>query len=239
MSKAENTTSGVLIIDKPIGITSHDVINQVRKLANTRQVGHAGTLDPFATGVLIVAVGSATRLLEYTGGLPKTYQAEITLGASSDTDDKTGKLTPHPNKKPIDRGVVDEVVQSFAGPQEQIPPIYAAIKVEGKKLYEYARAGEKVPVKPRSIIIHDIKLTNYKHPNLTIETTVSSGTYIRALARDIGESLHTSAYTKNLRRTAIGTFTEQKINFGCWRGDNNVSYYLDFAFLVLCIRLYS
>lgn len=221
--------SGCLIIDKPEGPTSHDIVSQIRKLirhaAQPRDrrrrfyVGHAGTLDPFATGVLIVALGSATRLLEYTHDLPKTYLATITLGATSDTDDRTGKITAF---SPLRRGrarvkrgegvasreQILQVLQTFLGPIEQIPPAYSAVKVKGKKLYEYARKGigESVLRKPRPVIIHSIKLLAYDYPNLELEITCGGGTYIRALARDIGEALGTGAYVQELRRTAIGPF---------------------------------
>ncbi|MEX1112556.1 MAG: tRNA pseudouridine(55) synthase TruB, partial [Candidatus Andersenbacteria bacterium] len=169
-----------------------------------------GTLDPFATGVLLITVGQATRLSEYTLQLPKTYTATIHLGATSTTDDKMGEITevkapPKPTKEDI-----ETTLASYIGTIQQIPPAYAAIKVKGKKLYEYAREGKAVTVPPRVVHISNITLNSYEFPLLTISVTCSSGTYIRSLARDIGKDLGTGAYVQELRRGAIGEFNEQK-----------------------------
>ncbi|MEX2055225.1 MAG: tRNA pseudouridine(55) synthase TruB [Candidatus Andersenbacteria bacterium] len=200
-----NTTSGVLLVDKPAGVTSHDAVAIVRRLLQQRRVGHAGTLDPFATGLLLVGVGYATRLLDYTHQLPKTYEATLQLGAVSTTDDLTGEITPQSEEPPTNT-VIAKVLSRFVGPQQQVPPRYAAIKVQGKKLYEYARAGEEVTRMPRSVAIFAIDILAYTYPHLAIRVSCSSGTYIRALARDIGEALGVGAYLTQLRRTQIGNW---------------------------------
>lgn len=200
--------NGVLNINKPTGKTSHDIVADIRKLLPKKtKVGHTGTLDPFATGILLIAIGNATRLIEYSHSWSKVYKATITLGATSDTDDVTGKITPIDHKNsPPDKGELGGVLTSFQGSQKQIPPTYAAIKVAGKKLYEYAREGieEGIERHPRDITIHNIKLIDYTYPNITIEVEVSTGTYIRALARDIGEKLKTGAFVKTLERVKLG-----------------------------------
>ena len=216
--------NGFIIINKPASLTSHDVVDRLRKLTSVKQIGHAGTLDPFATGVLIVAIGNTTRLFEYTKSWSKTYEAEITLGATSDTDDVTGTITPHPRpfssleekgSPLLKRGEVGappgeeeirKTLTSFLGPILQVPPTYAAIKVKGKKLYEYARIGETAVRKPRPVTIHSIKLLSYEYPFLKLEIHCGPGTYIRALGRDIGEKLGTGAYVSRLERKSIHTF---------------------------------
>lgn len=209
--------NGFLIINKPAGITSHDVVNYVRRILKVglptealAKVGHAGTLDPFAAGVLLVAVGNTTRLLEYTKDWSKTYEAEVTLGATSDTDDLTGVITPLLKRGEVGAAPGEETVQkalqSFLGPIQQIPPAYAAIKVKGRKLYEYARRGETVERKPRPVIIHSIKLLSYAYPLVKLEVHCGAGTYMRALARDIGEKLGTGGYVSRLERKSIHKF---------------------------------
>lgn len=207
MSKQQTAQSGVLLLDKPEGITSHDVVDRVRKLMGIRQVGHAGTLDPFATGLLIVAVGPATRLLEYVVGLPKMYEAQITLGATSDTDDKTGTISKVSEARKVSINDVNKVLDSFLGQQSQTPPRYAAIKVRGKKLYEYARSNTFVELTPRQVTIYSISLQTYDYPIMEFTVECSSGTYIRALGRDIGQALKTGAYVSALRRTRIGKWS--------------------------------
>lgn len=219
MSRNPQPINGVLNIDKPPGLTSYDVVQKVRKIISVglptvapprpwrgAKAGHAGTLDPFATGVLLVLIGSATRLMEYVSLLPKTYQAEITLGATSDTDDLTGKISKskikNPNKIPMTK--IKNTLQSFLGPGWQVPPSYSAVKVKGRKAYEAARRGSPLKLPPRPVTIHNIQLIDYNHPILSIKVTCSSGTYIRALARDIGSGLGTGAYVSKLRRTSIG-----------------------------------
>ncbi|MCE9643192.1 MAG: tRNA pseudouridine(55) synthase TruB [Candidatus Andersenbacteria bacterium] len=209
-----NTTPlrGGLLINKPVGITSHDVIYQLRKMPQLQgiKIGHSGTLDPFATGVLLVLIDGAARLQDELHLLPKTYKAEIMLGANTDTDDATGEFLPQvkehkgvsaPSQEQI-LAALDHIKQQTT----QIPPIYSAIQVGGKRMYKLAREGRTVEQKPRNITIHDITLENYSYPTLTITATCSTGTYIRAIARDIGTMLSTGGYCSQLERTAIGNF---------------------------------
>ena len=211
--------SGALLIDKPADLTSHDVVARVRKIVNQKRVGHTGTLDPFATGLLIIVLGPATRLIEYTHLLPKTYLAEFTLGATSDTDDSTGAIKTFPSLRRRgsfaegEDGVVKikTTLQNFTGQITQTPPAYSAIKINGRRAYAIARAkasgvGESPRLSPRQVTIHKIKLLAYKYPKINLLITCGTGTYIRALARDLGQSLQTGAYCSQLRRTQIGTF---------------------------------
>lgn len=208
-----------LLIDKPKGITSHDVVDKVRKIVGENppkttysggqvKVGHAGTLDPNATGLLIVGVGrDSTKKLSKITKDKKTYEAEIYLGEERDTDDDEGMVVTKATGvlAPSEKEIIS-TLSSFLGNQEQIPPAYSAIKIKGKKAYELARRGKKLQLKPRKVTIHSIKLLSYKFPILKIKTNVSSGTYIRALARDIGLKLGLGAYLRNLRRTKIGNY---------------------------------
>lgn len=202
---------GVLNIDKPAGQTSHDVVNTVRKLTGQRRVGHGGTLDPFATGVLVVAVGKATRLLEYTRRLHKTYRTTFVLGTTSDTDDKTGVIAAGPSTTVTEpaKKAITKALKTFLGNIEQLPPAYSAVKIDGKRMYELARKGQTVAAEARHVTIYDIKLLRYEYPELELEITCSGGTYIRAIARDLGEKLGVGGYAKELRRLAIGTFTAE------------------------------
>lgn len=199
----------ILLIDKPKGITSHDVVHRVRKITGEKKVGHGGTLDPNATGLLIVGVGreSTKKLSEIAQNTKKTYEAEIVFGERRDTDDVEGKvLSTNSVVKPTQEEVL-QVVQSFLGEQEQMPPSYSAIKLNGKKAYQLARKGEIPELKPRKITIYEIKVDSYEYPVLKVTVTVSSGTYIRAIARDIGEKLGCGAFLQELRRTQIGEFS--------------------------------
>lgn len=213
-SKASSSTtpSGFLLLRKPAGITSHDVVDIVRKKLGTRRVGHAGTLDPMATGLLIVAVGTTTKHLQKILGLSKTYEAEIALGASSTTDDAEGTITQGDrdqgggDREPT-RDEIENVLREFLGTHEQVPPAYSAIKVRGTPAHRRVRRGESIVLPPRTITIHALELLGYTYPRLHIRCTVSSGTYIRALARDIGARLRTGAYLAALSRTAIGPWT--------------------------------
>ena len=177
---------GLLLINKPKGFTSHDVVNVVRKKLNIKKVGHTGTLDPNATGVLQILVGTATKISKYLVEHKKTYIATITLGKKTDTGDLDGNII---------------------GKQNQIPPMYSAIKVNGKKLYEYAREGKKVDIKPREIEIYDIKLKKYQNSEITFEVECSKGTYIRTLCEDIARKLGTIGCMKDLKRTKVDTFS--------------------------------
>ena len=198
-----------LLVDKPKGITSHDVVDKIREIAGEKKVGHAGTLDPNATGLLIVGVGrKATKNLGKIIKHKKTYEAEIFLGEERNTDDVEGFVASKakgflaPSEKEVRL-----ILTSFLGKQKQKPPAFSAIKIKGKKAYELARKGIKVDLELRDIIIYHLKLVSFKYPILLIEATVSSGTYIRALARDIGQRLGCGAYLKELRRTKIGNYS--------------------------------
>ena len=197
---------GVLNIYKPKGITSHDVVGIIRKFLGIKQVGHTGTLDPFAEGVLPVCIGKATRLIDYFDD-NKEYLATLQLGCATDTYDLEGKITSKSNKK-IKREEFENELKNFSGEIEQTPPIYSAIKVNGKKLYEYARNGEEVKITPRKVEIFKIELRDFDETNqtATVKVNCSKGTYIRTLADDIGKNLDCFAHLIKLVRTKAGKF---------------------------------
>lgn len=198
---------GIFNIAKPSGLTSFDVVARVRRIAGQKRVGHAGTLDPLATGVLPVVLGKATRLVEYLADADKAYRAVVTLGAASDTYDAEGTITPTLGVVMPDREQVEATLGSFRGAIEQLPPMYSAIKVGGKKLYELARAGIEVERRPRHVVITRLDLEAYTPPTLQIFVECSKGTYIRSLAHDLGTVLGTGAYLSSLVRTRHGPFT--------------------------------
>ncbi len=228
---------GFLLIDKPIGPTSHDIVDKVRRITGEKRVGHAGTLDPFASGLLIVGVGrEATREFSKLVGLDKTYEAVFVLGASSDTDDRMGTIracAPLPTS-PLagqaaalagggGRDAITDAIKQFTGEISQIPPAYSAIKIGGKKMYEAAREGKPLEAKPRAVNVYAINIglispmgpiqetdTNPPQTALTLTIHCSSGTYIRAIARDLGRALGTGGYVQELHRTSIGPFTIQE-----------------------------
>ncbi len=206
----EPQPSGFLLVDKPAGITSHDVIDELRKITGIKKIGHAGTLDPLATGLLLVAVGKeSTKKISQFVGLDKEYEAVIKLGAVSDTYDAEGKINDIRCRVP-DIGCrsadIKKILTKFTGPQKQLPPAYSAKKVKGKKMYELARKGIEVKREPIDITIHELELINYNWPELEIKVKCSSGTYIRSLAHDIGEALGCGGYLLKLKRTAIGPY---------------------------------
>ena len=197
-----------LLIDKPKGMTSHDVVNRVRRVVGERKVGHGGTLDPNATGLLIVGVGRAAtkRLGEIAQKTKKSYEAEIILGEERDTDDVEGRIVKKNEKEKPSKNNVEAVLKELTGEIEQIPPTFSAIKMDGKKAYELARKGKEVKMEVRKVTVYKSELADYQYPVLRVVFEVSSGTYIRALARDIGRKLGCGAYLVNLRRTQIGKF---------------------------------
>ena len=197
--------SGFLLVDKPVGPTSHDVVDAARRALRTRKIGHAGTLDPFASGLLILAVGKMTKEVSKFVGLDKSYDATLRLGATSDTMDRTGKVE-RKDCAPVSRETFALALEGFRGAIDQVPPMYSAKKVGGKKLYELAREGKEIERKPVRVTIHELELVEYAWPVAKIRTRVSSGTYIRALADDIGKALGCGAYLEELRRTRIGSF---------------------------------
>lgn len=199
---------GILCIDKPTGPTSHDVVSRVRRLANTRKVGHGGTLDPLSSGLLVLALGRATRLLEYVQSQPKAYRALVRLGITSSTYDGEGDLE--------DTGVVDvppkrlvAELNKFRGEIEQMPPMFSAVKQQGKPLYELARQGVVVQRKTRRVTIYELEILTYEPPDLTLYIRCSGGTYIRSLAHDLGQELGCGAYMAGLRRTEVGQLALQ------------------------------
>lgn len=203
---------GILVVDKPIGPTSHDIVGLVRRLAATKRVGHGGTLDPFASGVLPVFLGRATRVVEFHLADQKAYRATICFGASSSTDDIEGELTPA-NGPPPTRAVIEKAFAGFLGTTSQRPPAYSAIKVGGRRAYAMARAGETVELKEREVVIEALNVVSWddedpERPIAVIDVTCSAGTYVRALARDLGSAVGNAAYLGALRRTAAGRFSE-------------------------------
>ncbi|MEZ4597475.1 MAG: tRNA pseudouridine(55) synthase TruB, partial [Chloroflexota bacterium] len=201
---------GVLVIDKPVGPTSHDVVAIVRRLSGARRVGHGGTLDPFAAGVLPVFLGQATRMVEYHLRDDKAYRAVMVFGARSTTDDIDGELTASGAPAPT-RAAVEATLAGFVGTVEQRPPDYSAVRIAGRHAYELARHGETPELKPRMVTFHEISVVDWddqdpERPAVTVDLRCTAGTYVRALARDAGEALGTGAYLGALVRTASGPF---------------------------------
>lgn len=196
---------GILIIDKPAGPTSHDIVSRVRKIMKTRRVGHAGTLDPFATGVLVVCINKATRLSQFLTGEDKEYEASMLLGYETDTGDLTGKATTEINDVAhITTEMVRDALNSFKGQYSQTPPMYSAKKIGGVKLYEMARRGEVIERKPVEIDIKEIELIQFSDNIYTFRVVCSSGTYIRVLAEDVGKRLGVGAHLTSLKRIRSG-----------------------------------
>lgn len=203
----KNVVSGVLVVDKPVGLTSHDVVQIIRRGTGIRRAGHTGTLDPRASGVLVILVGPAVRLSEYVSASDKRYQATIRLGSSTDTYDSEGMITNSSPVGDISEEQFDEILQQFVGEMEQVPPPYSAIKVKGRKAYEMAREGEEVDLEPRIINVYSLEVLEWAPPEAVIDVYCSSGTYVRSLANDLGRALGTGAHLVGLRRTKSGRFT--------------------------------
>jgi tRNA pseudouridine55 synthase len=197
--------NGFLVVDKPAGMTSHDVVNAVRRMAGTRRVGHAGTLDPAATGVLVLALGAATRLVQFIDGSDKTYRATLRLGETTTTYDADGDVV---ERRPVtvSKADIEAVLADFRGAIDQIPPMYSAVKVQGRKLYKLARQGKEIERASRPVTIHRLDVLEWTLPDLTIEVVCSAGTYIRSLAHDLGQTLGCGAHLIALTRTAAGEF---------------------------------
>ena len=201
---------GVLNLNKPAGKSSRDVVNIVQRLAKPHKVGHAGTLDPLATGVLITCVGPATRLISYAQQLPKQYRGTFRLGQSSPTEDIEGEIT-HLSDAPIpDSEQLKTTLPQFVGQILQTPPAYSALKIKGERAYKLARRGEQVEMKSRPVLIEAVDVVRYEYPELVLDIRCGSGTYIRSLGRDIARSLGTEAVMAALCRTAIGPFTVEQ-----------------------------
>jgi tRNA pseudouridine55 synthase len=199
--------TGLVVVDKPGGLTSHDVVARVRRLAGTRRVGHAGTLDPMATGVLVLAINRATRLLGHLTLEDKRYDATIRLGASTTTDDAEGEVVESHPLGDLTDDQVRTALEGFRGEIDQVPSSISAVKVGGKRAYALVRAGEKVDLPPRRVTIHALDITGLELPDVRISVHCSSGTYIRAIARDLGAALGVGGHLTALRRTSVGPFT--------------------------------
>lgn len=197
---------GLMLVDKPIGPSSHKIVSIVRKGTGIRKVGHAGTLDPRASGVLVLCLGAATRLSEYLSNASKRYEAKIRFGTSTETYDAEGDAIRITGTAPQE-DEIRSILPDFTGEIEQIPPPYSAIKIQGKKAYELARKGETVELEPRKITIYHLDFVGYTPPDLTLSVECSAGTYIRSLAHDLGEKLNTGAHLANLSRVKSGPFT--------------------------------
>ncbi len=204
--KENRDLEGVLLIDKPSGLTSHDVVDRVRRKLKMKRIGHAGTLDPMATGLLIILVGKATKLSQYLMSLDKTYEGTITLGESTNTYDGEGEVM---TKRPVPDLALDDVkavVGSFIGDQYQKPPMFSAVKINGQPLYKMARQGKEIEREPRFIRISRFDVTRFESPEVDFSLDCTKGTYVRSLANDIGEKIGCGGYLSGLRRTASDKF---------------------------------
>ena len=207
----------IIPINKPAGITSHTAVNRLRKFYDIKKIGHAGTLDPFATGVLILLVGREdTKRSDEFMKQNKTYRTKLKLGYISDTYDKDGVIQEYNIQKVPTRSEIEDIIASFIGEISQIPPMYSAIKINGKKMYELARKGQYIDIPPRLVNIYNINILDYTYPYLTLDISCSSGTYIRSLGYDIGMKLGTGAYLEELERRQSGEFTIEN----CYTLDN-------------------
>lgn len=203
--KLVNKVSGVLVVDKPVGMTSHDVVQFIRRGTKINRAGHTGTLDPRASGVLVVLVGPAVRLSEFVAASDKRYQAVLKFGETTNTYDSEGEIT---SRRPVDISYeeLEEALKGFIGEVEQTPPVFSALKIKGKRAYELAREGKEVEMEPRMITVHSLELLDWDPPEAVIDIQCSSGTYVRSLASDLGEVLGSGATLVGLRRTKNGQF---------------------------------
>ncbi|HSR31320.1 MAG TPA: tRNA pseudouridine(55) synthase TruB [Anaerolineae bacterium] len=213
--RREVLLSGILNIDKPPGMTSHDVVDAVRRVAGQRKVGHAGTLDPMATGVLLVCLGQATRVAEYLMAGRKCYQATIALGMATDTYDADGQISSSGGRTDFGQNEIEAALDRFVGRIQQVPPMYSALKQNGQPLYKLARQGRAVERAPRQVEIFAVELLDWTPPSLIVEVTCSAGTYIRSLAHDLGQWLGSGAYLAALVRLSSGRFSlEEAVSLG-------------------------
>ena len=209
---------GLLVIDKPEGLTSFDVVAEVRRHLHLKKAGHTGTLDPMATGVLPVCLGDATRLVPFIVEGEKAYEATVRLGAATDTQDRTGKIVSEAPVPPLTAEQIEPVLARFRGEIDQAPPMYSAVRVAGKRLYELAREGKQVERATRKVTVHALTLAALELPRLRLSVRCSKGTYVRTLAHDIGEALGCHAHLSALRRTESGGFTlDQAVPLGALR----------------------
>jgi tRNA pseudouridine55 synthase len=195
---------GLLLVDKPAGMTSHDVVQHIRRIYAERSIGHLGTLDPFATGLLVLLLGRATRLANFLDMEPKVYEAVITFGAETDTDDSTGAVIRA--APPPEESAIRDAVRSLTGTLSQVPPAYSAKSVDGTRAYDAARRGEPLELQPVDVTVHSWEIRNIDSASLSAIVTCSGGTYIRALARDLGRLTSSAAHLSALRRTRVGSF---------------------------------
>jgi len=199
---------GLVVVDKAAGWTSHDVVAKCRGIFGQKRVGHAGTLDPGATGVLLVGLGRVTRLLRYPGAMPKSYTGEVVLGTETSTLDDEGDVVATHDMSGVTLDDARAAAQQFVGDIEQVPPMVSAVKVGGRRLHELARAGEEVEREPRPVTVYDFQVGSGPEPGvLTVDVTCSAGTYVRVLAHDLGHALGGAAHLRRLRRTAVGEFS--------------------------------
>jgi len=205
-----NNYNGFLVIDKPLTWTSFDVVAKIRGKLHPKKIGHAGTLDPLATGVLVLCLGDATKLSEKVMGTEKEYTGEITLGATSQTDDAEGPIVPNEVATEVPITEVEKVLQSFVGTFGQMPPQFSAKKVDGDRAYKLARKGKTVDLKPAQVTIHRIEMLDYKWPKIKVRIVSGKGFYVRSLARDVGEKLKVGGYLSALKRTRVGVFSIER-----------------------------
>lgn len=201
---------GFLVIDKPLGWTSFDVVAKIRGKLHPKKIGHAGTLDPLASGVLVLCLGQGTKLSEKVMGTEKEYVGEITLGATSQTDDAEGPIVPNETAAEVPITEVENVLQSFVGTFGQMPPQFSAKKVNGDRAYKLARKGKEVELKPSQVTIHRIEMLDYKWPKIKVRIVSGKGFYVRSLARDVGEKLKVGGYLSGLKRTRVGNFSIER-----------------------------
>jgi tRNA pseudouridine55 synthase len=207
LSSMGQSFHGLLVLDKPGGITSRDAVDRAQSwFPRGARLGHTGTLDPLATGVLVLCVGVATRMTEYVQRMEKVYRSGLLLGARSDTDDADGTITPVADAEPPKRDAVETALQQFVGEIDQVPPHYSAAYLGGQRAYELARQGKEVALQSRRVEVYAMEVVDYAYPRLQIEVRCGKGTYIRSLARDLGERLGCGALVETLRRTRVGTF---------------------------------
>ena len=215
---------GFLNINKPAGKTSRDAVNRIQRLVRPTKVGHGGTLDPLATGVLVIALGPATRLIEYVQAQPKTYRGTFRLGQSSNTEDLEGEIEILANPPIPTSDDISQILPTFIGPIQQIPPAYSAVKINGQRAYHLARQGSDPKLSARTVEIYGLKLLRYSYPDLELEIECGSGTYIRSLGRDLARALQTEAVMTSLTRTCIGNFSlETAMDLDSFQGDQIAS----------------
>ena len=207
ISSTASQINGLLVIDKPQHWTSFDVVAKIRNKLGVKKVGHTGTLDPMATGVLVLCLGKATKLAQTMTGYDKEYIAEVTLGATTPTDDAEGEITPFPGTKEVSEKEIQAVLDSFQGEIMQIPPQFSAKKIKGKRAYAMARKGQEVKLEPAKVTVHELELLEYKWPVLKLRVHCGKGFYVRSLARDIGQQLGVGGFLSALQRTKVGPHT--------------------------------